>query len=245
MYRKLNNVLIASAENVPKVYDSGHKVGFEEGKQAEYDAFWDAYQENGNRTNYAYAFAGLVGWKDVIFNPKYTIRAEGASWESLYFTFYQANISDVKAIMEKNGVTIDTKNARGLSASFEGCKTKNIPTLDVTNCEGFSRTFFGATNLESVVLENLSSDATFTNVFTNCSSLVNLRVSGTVGKNGLNLQWSTKLSKASIENIINCLSSTTSGLTVTLSQTAVNNVFTAEEWSALEATRQNWTISLV
>jgi hypothetical protein len=67
---------------------------------------------------------------------------------------------------------------------------------------------------------------------------------GTVSVSGLNLQWSTKLSKASITSIINCLSSTTSGLSITLSKTAVDNAFTAEEWAALENTKHNWTIAL-
>lgn len=64
-----------------------------------------------------------------------------------------------------------------------------------------------------------------------------------------------KLSKPSITSIINCLSTTTSGLTVTLSKTAVNNAFetsegvadgsTSQEWLNLVATKTNWTISLV
>jgi hypothetical protein len=225
------------AENVPKVYEAGYSKGyengkaeggsgaydegFEAGKKAEHDAFWDTYQDNGNRTNYGYAFAGAVGWNDVTFKPKYTIKAEGAAWTALYYSFYQARISDIKAILEERGLTIDTKNARGLSASFEGCTTKNIPTLDVTNCTEFSRSFFGASKLEGVVLENLSDAATFTNTFTNCSSLVNLSVSGIIGKNGLNLQWSPKLSRDSIVSVVNALSPTTTGLTVTLSKTAV------------------------
>ena len=34
--------LTTVAENVPKVYEAG--------KKAEYDAFWDKYQNNGKRT---------------------------------------------------------------------------------------------------------------------------------------------------------------------------------------------------
>ena len=55
--------------------------------------------------------------------------------------------------------------------------------------------------------------------------------------------------------IFGALSDTTTALTVTLSKTAVNNAFetakgnadgsTSEEWAALIATKQNWTISLV
>ncbi len=249
--------LIRAKEDFDRVYEAGYEKGsaeggggyydqgYADGKQAEHDAFWGAYQKNGNRTNYAYAFAGTGGWNDDNFKPKYTIKAEGASWTALYYAFYQANISDIKAILEERGLTIDTKNAKGLGASFEGCTTTNIPTLDVTNCTDFGRTFYGASKLETVVLENLSGSATFTNTFTNCSNLVNLSVSGIIGKNGLNLQWSTKLSRDSIVSVVNALSPTTTGLTVTLSKTAVESAFNDAEWDALESTKTNWTITLV
>ena len=45
---------------------------YEEGKQAEYDRLWDALQQKGSRTHYAYAFA-YTGWSEDIFNPKYPI----------------------------------------------------------------------------------------------------------------------------------------------------------------------------
>ena len=45
--------LNAVAENEKKVYDAG--------KQAEYNDFWDVYQQNGKRTNYNQAF-GNLGW---------------------------------------------------------------------------------------------------------------------------------------------------------------------------------------
>jgi hypothetical protein len=66
-----------------------------------------------------------------------------------------------------------------------------------------------------------------------------------IGQKNFNVHWSPKLSKASIESIINALSSTTSGLTVTISKTAKEAVFTTEEWATLIATKPNWTISLV
>ena len=66
------------------------------------------------------------------------------------------------------------------------------------------------------------------------------------------MQWSTKLSGASIVSIIEALSTTTSGLSVTLSQTAVNNMTfpivgnkgTYNSWTELEQSKTNWTISL-
>jgi hypothetical protein len=78
---------------------------------------------------------------------------------------------------------------------------------------------------------------------------------GIIAQNGLNLQWSTKLDKESHVKLVNTLSSTTSGLSVTVSQTAVNKAFetsegandgsTSQEWLNLIATKPNWTISIV
>ncbi len=89
--------LTTIAENQQKVYDAGYtkgqadggdteaayQQGVVDGKQAEYDAFWDAYQENGNRADYKYAFA--YGWNDDSYNPKYPIQvSDYASTNGIY-----------------------------------------------------------------------------------------------------------------------------------------------------------------
>lgn len=48
-----------------------YNKGYTAGQQAEYDAFWDANQQNGNKTNYNRAYT--CGWYDENFNPKYPI----------------------------------------------------------------------------------------------------------------------------------------------------------------------------
>ena len=80
----------------------------------------------------------------------------------------------------------------------------------------------------------------------------NLIIEGTIGQNGLNLQHSKKLSKESITSVINALSTSTGGLSITLSKTAVDNAFynnivvgsNTMEWGQLVASRSNWTINL-
>ncbi len=76
--------LTTIAENQQKVYDAGYVAGSgidydtvfaagrEQGEQDAYDTFWDVYQQNGERTHYAYAFAGR-GWNDAVFKPKYPL----------------------------------------------------------------------------------------------------------------------------------------------------------------------------
>ena len=66
--------------------------GFEDGKKAEYDAFWDAFQQNGERSNYYMAFPY---WEDACYNPKYSIgtASKGAITNMM---FDSAKITDTK-----------------------------------------------------------------------------------------------------------------------------------------------------
>jgi len=117
-----------------------------------------------------------------------------------------------------------------------------------------SSVFEGSTRLQTIVKLVLSESVTFVNWFRSCFALVNLTIEGTIGQNGLNLSWSP-LSKASLISVINALSSTTTGLAVTLRLSAVNVAFEtsegandgsiSEEWLALAATKSNWTINLI
>jgi hypothetical protein len=82
---------------------------------------------------------------------------------------------------------------------------------------------------------------------------VDLTIEGTIGQNEFNTQRSP-LNKNSITSVINALSKTKSGLTVTFSRNAVNKAFetaegladgsTSQAWLDLIAKRNNWTISL-
>lgn len=69
--------------------DSGsYDEGYTDGKQAQYDEFWDGYQQNGNRTNYNNAFFGY-GWTSKTYKPKYPITVKYGNG-----TFQQSSITD-------------------------------------------------------------------------------------------------------------------------------------------------------
>lgn len=84
--------LTTIAENEEKVFDAG--------KTAEYDTFWDSFQQNGNKSSYWGAFAY---WNDDIYKPKYTIRISGGT----NYMFYNSNITDTGDIYV-NGATLHT-----------------------------------------------------------------------------------------------------------------------------------------
>lgn len=104
--------------------------------------------------------------------------------------------------------------------------------------------FYWARKMETIRKLVVSEAVTYTSTFNDCLALKNIIFEGTIGKN-IDLHWSTLLTKASITSIINALSETTKSLTLTLSETAVNNAFETSEWEALVNTKTNWTISLI
>lgn len=202
-------------------YDKGYDVGLDEGKQAEYDRFWDMFQQNGNRKGYQNAF--MTAWDDTAYNPKYPIVCQSNIYAATGL-FSGSTITDTK-------VPIMIRNTRA-DTLFQDCvNLKRIPSLTFENLVRFS------------------------NTFRNCKALEELNLYGTLDIDGFDVQWSTRLSKSSIESIINALSATTSGLSVTFSRTSVNTAFetsegaadgsTSAEWTELANTKSNWTINLV
>ena len=74
-----------------KGLSEGISQGIEQGKQAEYDRFWDEYQQGGKRSSYSYGFAGTA-WTDETLNPKYPI-GTGAELSINYCFTYAQNIT--------------------------------------------------------------------------------------------------------------------------------------------------------
>lgn len=150
-----------------------------------------------------------------------------------------------------------------IKASYTACRslfawsiiTDTCVLIDLTIAKEMQSTFYQCQYLKTIREIIITEDTTINlAVFYNCNVLENLTFTGVIGAT-FSLQWSTKLTKASITSIVNALSTTTSGLSVTLSKTAVNKAFktsvgandgsTSTEWTTLIATKSNWTISLV
>ena len=246
-------------DKIQELRESTQRI-FDAGKQAEYDAFWDNFQNNGNRVDYFYGFYSKGNcWNDVTFNPKYNIIPEG----DVGNLFRYCRCTDIWGICKKNNVTIDLSNATEFNYAFANIYSAELGIIDISKATSTSYMFaYNSTRVKSIEKLISSENTVYAKnyTFNNATGLENLIVEGVIGKNGFNVQWSTLLNKASIESIINALSDTTEGLTVTLSQTAVDNAFetvkgaadgsTSAEWIALagdentEGIKPNWTISL-
>lgn len=221
---------------------------FEAGKKSEYDAFWDAYQTNGNRVRYINGFSGW-GWNNDTFRPKYSMFPAEASE---MFWFFRG--AEIHTWMEANGIVLDFSNCTSVDNIFQYSAVEHLTVLDFSKANRIYYCFFNSTNLQTIEKLVVAESEFFQNAFHYCVSLVNLTIEGTIGQNGLNLSWSP-LSKASLTSVVNALSSTTTGLTVILRLSAVNTAFettagaadgsTSDEWTALIATKSNWTINLI
>lgn len=236
---------MTTAERLSKIAENEQKV-YEAGKKAEYDAFWDTFQQNGTRINYVFAFG--AGWKAEIFKPKYSIRPINARYLIYNSVQEYIDIPDFVAFCQENNIIIDFSNCTNAEFGLYSLRTKHFGVLDFSKCTNLNYLFgaVGMSQSTETIDEFISSSTTgYTKTtFESLASLKNITFRGTIATS-IYFGYSTVLTKASITSIINALSTTTRGLTVTLSKTAKEAAFTADEWSALIATKTNWTISLV
>lgn len=228
-------------ENVPKVYEAGVKTG----KKAEYDALWDMIQDNGNPTDYARAFCGQ--WRNIeIFKPKYDIIATNAY---MIFANFPQKI-DLEAYLQSLGIKLDISRADNTNYLFQGANITRVGVIDVRNSAGscpLDNAFANCPNL--VTIDKLyiktgirANSKEFGGTFNNCKALENLTIVGEITDNGLNLNTSPKLTRASLLNIINCLkdySGTGETRTATLGTTNLAKLTDAEK---AIATEKGWTL---
>jgi hypothetical protein len=227
------------AENEQKVYKAGKRD------------LMAAVQNYGARTYFRYGFAY---WHSDAIYPVYDIAPVGDCAQMLA---YVAGTFDLAARLNECRVKLDTRNCTNLTYAFTGGTITHVPEIDTRGLSNVHSVFISCTALitiDNIILKDDGSQ-TFQSVFDYSRSIENLKITGVIGQNGFNVQHAAMLSRASIESIINALSSTATGLTVTLSKTAVNKAFatsegandgaTSAEWLTLIGTRSNWTISLV
>ncbi len=105
----------------------GYSKGVEQGKLDEYNRFWDEYQQNGNRYQYSYSFAGPA-WNDETLNPKYELKSptSSAAINLNYAFYYNTGITRTPHIVSTANVT--------WSGTFT--QAKNIKTLNISGVIG-------------------------------------------------------------------------------------------------------------
>lgn len=222
---------------------------YEVGKQAEYDRFWDSFQQNGNRANYRFAFAGPCWATKEILIPKYPIKIVDTTTTSrrcmnmfAYFNSGGAKPFDMTELCAK----IDFSEASSIQNLFTNAYAENI-TVDASKAINCSAAFGlgDGGNLNNITLTVSDACTTFTNAFANTRTLTNLTITeGSQIAVSIDLK-SCPLTKASIDSVYNALSGTATGKTVSFNKAAVNAAYTADAWNALVDQKSNWTFTLV
>ncbi len=226
------------SDKVNEVYDKG--------KYDEWSDFWDAFQENGARRNYDYAFRGKW-WNDETFKPKYDLIIDHGVG---CFTFRNCAITDLEAILKKQNVNL-TFWGGNCSECFNSSTITVMPELDVSEITSFYLFFAWCSKLHTIrKLTFKESQIISTGMFDGCTALTNLEIGGVIG-NDFRIA-SSPLSKESIESIVNHLSDSVADKTATFKKTAVNNAFGinvddettyTEEWKTLRNSKTNWTFA--
>lgn len=229
--------LTAIAENEPKV--------FEAGKDAQWNEFWDAYQLNGERTNYQYAFAG-TGWSPEIFRPKYpVVPTSNAAYCFAYWTYNAfSGYVDLVEHCKRYGITIDFSQATNTRELFRyATRLTAIPEVNVSNSTSTTYLFGNCNNLtkiEKLILSD-SGEQDLSNAFSSCGKLVDIVIEGVIGTNGLNMS-ACPLSHDSLLSVINALkdyAGDTSTHTCTLGATNLAKLTDAEK---AIATEKGWSL---
>ena len=248
------------ADNTQKVFNAGfvegqefggYNEGFDAGKKAEREAFWDAYVDGLEGYGFERAFSNNQ-WGFRNFFPQRDIKPVGGA-RFLFYNFGSTTdgVTDAAGDLAQRfrdcGVVLDTSKATSLSYAFAYARISCIPEIDVTGLVGsspelFAYTWYYLTKIEKIIT---SETVTYNDWFVNCAALAEIRFEGKIG-NDINLQWSTKLSNASIESLLNaaCNRPDPDGnpMTVTLSKTAVDKAYETSEGANDGSVGNNWVL---
>ncbi len=240
--------LTTIAENEQKVYDAGLDKGFADGKQEQYDLFWNIFQrwdsatKTTKRTDYRRAFAYWY-LADKIFKPKYDVVPEG---DASYMFWNFRTKADLRNTKNINGghINFDFSKVTNFANMFDNSLVTYVGTVDCSSTTSLNNTFINATSLTTIerliVHEGITS---YTYCFANTSTLTKVMFEGTIAGNGIVLSAHTRLSYDSLMSIINALkdySGTTTTKTVTLGATNLAKLTDAEK---AIATQRGWTLA--
>ena len=234
------------AELIGTACENKRAKGIEEGKQALNREFWRIYQ---SRSNGNFMFAGS-GWNTTTFHPIYPIDVTRAA-----YMFHSSGIKDLAGYLETNNIEFDVSNATTMIYMFSLSSLVHIPVIDTTSAgDNTEKIFYGCSSLTTIDLFRLKDDGsqTFAKPFLKCNVLQQITIEGVIG-NSISFEDSP-LNKESITSVINALSATATGKTLTLKKTAVDNAFginvndettypEGSEYYTLRHSKDNWTFS--
>ena len=220
------------ATEIAGIEADGYDKGFDDGKQSEYDKFWDTYQDYGNKTSYSVylgAFAGQV-WTDELFRPKYPLVVTSAE-----HMFRQTGITD----LTKEGVVLDFSQCKAFNYTFAYSQLKKLPSIDLS-CAANTLSTFDSFKGDTLHLRFSENTVINNAMFNSIIYLVNLTIEGVIAMS-INLSSGSLLSNESVQSIIDHLKDLT-GQTAQKVQFHSNVVKNLTDEQMLAITAKNWTL---
>lgn len=182
-------------------YSQGYVNGNTQGRTDEWNAFWDNYQDNGNRDDYGEAFRK---WRGACFKPKYDI-IFGSRISAAQAFAYMDLAADLDKYLDSLGVTIDLSKAPNGTHLFYSSAFTGIGVVDLSgyqSSQSAAQQFQNCTNL--VYIKKLVLSAKITNynsIFAGCPNLTSVNVEGEIGVT-FNISSCTKLDNESAKSIL-------------------------------------------
>ena len=236
-----------SLDEMPSAIDYAFSLGYDYYRvftdHIAKDDFWDVFQCNGQRTNYAWAYAGN-NFTDATLKPKYKMKVSNAC------QMFRGNIN----ITDLSGIDMDFSQCTDFTQAFGACSAlAKVGNIDMTSATDTTGMFFTSRQVAEIGTLKVSETTAFeATTFGWCQALTTISFEGTIGQTISFV--SSPLNKASIENIVTHLSNTAAGKTLTLKTGQVATVFetsegaadgtSSAEWLSLIGAKSNWTISV-
>lgn len=208
----------------------------EEGKQAEYDRFWNSYFTGLNYNpysgegDYQYAFAGR-GWNDENFKPNAPLQPKQAT-----YMFCNSMVTDIST------VDIDFSKCTSFTQMCYGSRITKIGVVDARGSNTLTYMCNAASQLTTIEKIILKDDGTqlLDAMFVGCGKLEEVRFEGVIGKN-ISFSATPILSNESVQNIIDHLKDLTGATAQTLTLHAdVGAKLTDAQKATITA--KNWTL---
>ena len=232
------------ADKLTTIADNQQAV-FDAGKKAEYDRFWDAYQQNGNRVRYRMAFAGPAWAGAGLLPPKYPIALEaGVTTQEGMFSSFNAwgkSRYDMAEVCKK----IDFSTVTYATRIFHSAMCENI-TCDFSSAVSLEQTFSlgNGGNIDNVTLKVTDKVTSFGQTFAYCSTICTLTFTeDSVIAANLSLSDCINLTHDSLMSVINALKNLSgTGTTKTLTLGTANLAKLTDAEKAI-ATQKGWTLA--
>ena len=160
--------------------------------------------DNGTRTYYYRAFQTSAFEEDADFYGLCKPVTAG-------YMFYNQTGKYLPKGVDLSNIDVSAALEKNANLYAWGSKILEIPDYNMPALEIYNVTYGYCYSLHTIQGKiKVNKNTEYSSTFTNCTELANIELEGTIGQNGFNVQWSKKLTKASLLSILTALSNDSS-----------------------------------